>query len=208
MTAVRLLLLAVASATVAGFAIAGCGNPAVDNRIDALGGENPDVEPSEYHRPGQPCVLCHSEYEGAEPRIAVGGTVFVDQVGLAPVEGADVVLTDTRGISVTVKTNCVGNFFVPSGEWNDKYPDPQFPLAAEIRCPTYDESGQPVIDELGAPVIRVKAMASVISRDGSCATCHTTAPQGAQSTGRIYCNSVGETNPFPPIRSDCPGVIE
>lgn len=191
-------------------AVAGCGNPAADTRIEALGGENPNVEPSEYHRPGQPCVLCHGVYEGAEPQLSIGGTVFADQASLLPVEGVQVVLTDTRGISKTVTTNCAGNFFVEAGTWDDagRYPDPQYPLAADIRCPTYDpETGAPILDPItGEPVVRVKSMGSVISRDGSCASCHDMF-KGAtnDSTGIIYCNAPGEVNPFPPIRSDCPG---
>jgi hypothetical protein len=118
------------------------------------------------------------------------------------------VLTDTRGISKTVTTNCVGNFFIEAGTWEESYPDPQFPLAAVIRCPTYDpETGEPILDPItGEPVVRVKSMGSVISRDGSCAGCHDMY-KGAtvDSAGVIYCNAPGEVNPFPPIRSDCPG---
>jgi hypothetical protein len=106
-------------------AASGCGNPVADDRIEALGGENPNVEKSEHHRPGQPCVLCHGVYEGADPQLAIGGTVFADQESLLPVEGVQVVLTDTRGITKTVTTNCVGNFFVEAGTWDDRYPDPQ-----------------------------------------------------------------------------------
>ena len=139
--------------------------------------------------------------------MSIGGTIFADQLNLLPVEGVEVVLTDTRGITISVKTNCVGNFFIPAGAWDDKYPDPQFPLAAEVRCPTYDETGQPVLDEAGAPVVRVKSMGSRISRDGSCATCHTAGNHGLDSTGRLYCNAPGETNPFPAVRGDCPGEV-
>ena len=202
----RVLAVTVYGAACA-LAFAACGNPAVDVKIEQLGGENPNVEPSELHRPGQPCVLCHSEYEGADPGMSLGGTVFADQLALLPVEGAEVVMTDTRGITVSVKTNCVGNFYVPSGAWDDKYADPQFPLAAEIRCPTYDEAGQLILDEAGAPVVRVKSMGSVIARDGSCASCHTASVHGLESTGRIFCNAPGETNPFPPISADCKGEI-
>lgn len=187
---------------------AACGNPAADNRIAALGGENPNVEASEHHRPGQPCVLCHSVYEGASPEMSIGGTVFADQASLLPVEGVQVVLTDTRGISKTVETNCVGNFFVEAGTWDEDYPDPQFPLAADIRCPTYDpETGEPILDAAtGEPVVRVKSMGSVISRDGSCASCHDMYKAASlDSTGIIYCNAPGEVNPFPPMREDCPG---
>lgn len=203
-----LAVACVTLAATAAIAAAGCGNPAADTRIEALGGENPNVPASEHHRPGQPCVLCHSVYEGASPEMSIGGTVFADQSSLLPVEGVQVVLTDTRGISKTVVTNCVGNFFVEAGTWDDRYPDPQFPLAADIRCPTYDpETGEPILDAVtGEPVVRVKSMGSVISRDGSCATCHDMYKAATlDSTGIIYCNAPGEVNPFPPMREDCPG---
>jgi hypothetical protein len=199
-------LLALAS--VVSTAFVACGNPAYDVRIDELGGENPNVEASEFHRPGQPCVLCHGEYEGALPQISIGGTVFADQQSFLPVAGVQVVMTDTRGITYTAVTNCIGNFWVEAGAWdqvNNKYPDPQFPVAVDIRCPTYDEAGQPVVDATGAPVLRVKSMGSVISRDGSCATCHTLQGKGLESAGWIYCNAPGEVNPFPPLSPDCPG---
>ena len=183
-----------------------CGNPVVDRRIEALGGENPNVPASEHHRPGQPCVLCHSVYEGATPRMSIGGTVFADTVSLLPVEGVQVVMTDTRGITRTAVTNCVGNFFIEGGAWDEDYPDPQFPLAVEIRCPTYDESGLLVVDSEGLPVIRVKSMGSVIAREGSCAACHDMYQgRSLSSTGWIYCNSPEEPNTFPSVREDCPG---
>jgi hypothetical protein len=197
--------LALTGAVVAASAGAGCGNPAIDVLVDQLGGENPNVEAGEHHRPGQPCVLCHSPYEGASPEMSLGGTVFADQASFLPVEGVQVVITDTRGITKTVETNCIGNFFVEAGTWDAKYPDPQFPLAVDIRCPTYDENGALIVDAAGAPVLRVKSMGSVISRDGSCASCHTLQGRGGESTGWVFCNAAGEVNPFPPLRQDCPG---
>lgn len=191
-------------ATTGAFA-AGCSSPAADVRIEQLGGENPNVEAGQFHRPGQPCVLCHSPYEGAEPELSIGGTVFADSTSFLPVEGAQVVITDTRGISNTVVTNCIGNFFIEAGTWDAKYPDPQYPLAVDIRCPTYDEAGKLILDADGQPLLRVKSMASYISRDGSCATCHTLQGKGLESTGWIFCNAPGEVNPFPPLSPDCPG---
>src|SRR5262249_39649565 len=46
---------------------AGCGNPAVDPKIAALGPEANGVPQGEFHRSGQPCLLCHGPYGGASP---------------------------------------------------------------------------------------------------------------------------------------------
>ena len=119
-----------------GAAPLGCGNPAVDSRIEALGEENPNVPPSEFHRPGQPCVLCHSVYEAAEPEITVGGTIFASPAknpGELPtaVEGAEISLVDAEGEVKSVTTNCAGNFFLTKEQWN-----PSFPLRVEVRYPS------------------------------------------------------------------------
>ena len=53
-----------------------CGDPVRDEQIEALGEEQPEFPPSAIHRPGQPCVLCHSQYGGAEPEMSMGGTLF------------------------------------------------------------------------------------------------------------------------------------
>jgi hypothetical protein len=140
---------------------AGCGNPAIDSRIAALGEELPNVPPSEHHRPGQPCVLCHSTYEAAEPEISVGGTIFAtpaktaDQLPVA-VEGATITLIDAEGEVRTATTNCAGNFFLRKDEWN-----PSFPLRVEVSYPAPGGGTKP------AP-----PMSSRVSRDGSCAGCH------------------------------------
>ena len=38
-----------------------CTDPLRDREIEALGDEAPGVSPGPEHRPGQPCVLCHSD---------------------------------------------------------------------------------------------------------------------------------------------------
>lgn len=213
------IALALAAAAVAGFAAPACSNPVADAQIEALGGEQQGVPEGPFHRPGQPCVLCHSPYYGA-PEFAVGGTVFADQKGSSfkTVEDVQVVLTDSIGETRTLTTNCIGNFYIRKDDW-----DPQFPLAAEIRYPVYDEAtGQPKLDSQGQVVRKVKAMGSYISRDGSCAHCHTLYGHGAttdaagtplyyDSAGWIYCNASGDdttaadTNFFPEIAATCGG---
>jgi hypothetical protein len=185
---------------VVALAAVACGNPAIDQRIELLGEENPNVEPSEFHRPGQPCVLCHSAYEGADPPISIGGTIFADTEDTLPVENVEVVLTDAVGEQRVKSTNCIGNFFLTEEEWM-----PQYPVAAEIRYPLYDDTGSVVENADGVPERRQKTMDSFISRDGSCATCHTLDGRELNSTGWIYCLAPGDVNPFPPVADTCPG---
>ncbi|MFO0552169.1 MAG: hypothetical protein U0271_27530 [Polyangiaceae bacterium] len=174
----------------------GCFNPVADEQIEALGGELANVPPSEYHRPGQPCVVCHGVYGGESPSMVLGGTVFADQRSFLPVEGAEVVIYDSVGDVYTMTSNCIGNFWLERG---DKIP--QFPLAAEIRCPTYDANGNPLEG------VKVRSMNSWISRDGSCATCHSLRGTQVDSTGWLFCNDPDErsTNVYPPVAEECPG---
>lgn len=173
-----------------------CGNPVTDAAIETWGGELENVPPGEHHRPGQPCVLCHSIAGGASPRLLLGGTIFADQTSFLPVEGAEIVIYDAVGDSYTMTSNCIGNFFLEAGDKT-----PQFPLGAEIRCPTYSASGEPLEAK------KVVSMNSWISRDGSCATCHSLLGTGVSSTGWLFCNSPDETasNPYPPVSDSCPG---
>jgi hypothetical protein len=180
--------------------IAGCDNPVTDVKIEALGGEAPNTPIGPHHRPGQPCVLCHSEYFGAQPELVIGGTVFRDRQTLQPVEGVRVVLYDSVGDIYEMLTNCNGNFM---REKSDR--DPQFPLYAEIYCPVYGADGTVLTDDSGNPQTKVKSMASWISRDGSCAGCHTLAGREADSVGWIVCNELEDTNPIPDQRADCEG---
>src|SRR5690606_33596927 len=85
-------------AALAALGATACGDPVLDARIEALGGEVDGVEPGEFHRPGQPCVLCHGKYGGEEPEMSVGGTIFAipttpdNENEVIPVEGVKVLL--------------------------------------------------------------------------------------------------------------------
>lgn len=183
------------AAAALGALVAGCGNPAVDARLTALGEEKPGVEPSEFHRPGQPCVLCHSKYEGAHPEISVGGTIFGSPAkvkGELPVavENAVVTLTDAEGVVRTATTNCAGNFFLTKEMWN-----PSFPLRVEV---AYQAPGGDVGEMRPAP-----PMSSRINRDGSCGSCHNgLTSQG--SPGFVFCEEAPEVPFKPPLA--CGGV--
>jgi hypothetical protein len=156
--------------------------------------EVPGVAQSEYHRPGQPCLLCHGPYGGAKPEMSVAGTIFAipDPEGKHPlgVDGVKVTITDSFGDVKTKKTNCIGNFYITADEW-----EPGFPLAAKIEYPTPG----------GAKDATTPAyMTTRIGRDGSCAGCH----QGARSEsspGWVYCLQA-DTDPFPAPDKSCPGV--
>jgi hypothetical protein len=179
------LALAIAASLLA----ASCGNPAVDVRITALGEEKEGVEPGQHHRPGQPCVLCHSTYGGAEPIMTVAGTIYAAPApaGAAiPVEGAVVQLIDGFGNkSPVATTNCAGNFWLTEEQWN-----PGFPLLVEIVC-TKD----------GGSEVR-QTMATRIARDGSCAGCHYDSEPNQGTPGRVYCSSSPTGFPEP---VGCPG---
>lgn len=175
-----------------GLFVAACGNRAVDDRIALLGGEAPGVPPSEFHRPGQPCVLCHGEYLQENPVMSVAGTIYAFPAGEnpLPVKGVKVKLTDAFGAQKEAGTNCAGNFFIKVEEW-----DPAFPLRAELEYPV---PGSP--DSTKRVV-----MSTRISRDGSCAGCHFGKP--LQNTpGWVTCAEADTTPPFPAQEASCPGA--
>ncbi|MEM9694183.1 MAG: carboxypeptidase-like regulatory domain-containing protein [Myxococcota bacterium] len=171
----------------AGASVAACfiDSPTEDAEIEALGPELPDVAPSEFHRPGQPCTTCHDEYGPGNPVFSVGGTVFATNVDKVPVEGATVTLTDSRGEVRTAVTNCVGNFFIEDATFR-----PVYPMGVTVDCP------------LTGPV----AMQSLINREGSCAFCHANQPSPT-SAGWVYCAVADPDAPPPPANPNCPGRV-
>jgi hypothetical protein len=157
---------------------AGCANPIADAQIAALGPEDPAVPQSDIHRPGQPCLLCHGPYKGAEPEMAVAGTIFAYPFDLGaedgdpiPAAGVEVEISDSLDTSPPTKpvTNCAGNFYVTKDEWS-----PAYPLRVAIRFQVAEGDNDRV------------PMDTRISRDGSCAGCHDAAPNQG-SPGWVYC---------------------
>jgi hypothetical protein len=128
-------------------------NPVEQDIIDSLGEDTEPPGPN--HRPGQPCLACHSAYGGATP-FAVAGTVFaLDET--APAINVEVEIFDS--FDDTPKhpcSNSAGNFYIPATDW----PSITYPL-------------------------RPAGMRSLVGRDGSCATCHKLSGAGHDSTGRI-----------------------
>ena len=127
---------------------AGCRyDPVPQAVIDALGPE--EGTPSATHRPGQPCIVCHSTYEGASPAMAVAGTVFTTAAdgSLTPAVRVSVIISDSAAGLRKACTNAAGNFYVEKDNWLD------------ITFPLNVQAGN-------------RGMTSLIGRDGSCASCH------------------------------------
>lgn len=185
--AARLAALALVALVALGCDVAS--DPLAEARRSALGPEDPRVPPGEFHRPGQPCVLCHGP-GGAAPEMSVGGTVFATPSEPLPVEGARVRVTDSAGEVRQATTNCVGNFFFVKEAF-----DPLFPLGVVVE---FDDpaTGEP----------RIAAMGSRIGRDGSCASCHRFAPPSQNNPGWVYCDFAAP-EPFPELDPSCPGRI-
>jgi hypothetical protein len=136
-------------------------DPVPQDIIDSLGEETGTPGPT--HRPGQPCLVCHSTYEGATPAMAVGGTVYTqDEMGaLVPASRVIVTITDTAGDSRKACTNSAGNFYIEKSKWNDI----AFPLAIT--------AGD-------------RKMRSLVGRDGSCASCHKNPAEGVAGVGATF----------------------
>jgi hypothetical protein len=142
--------------------IAACGDPVPDNAIAALGPEDPNVKHGPLHRPGQPCVLCHSE-EGGAPPFTLGGTIYVERDSPQPVDGIDVLIVDSDNVTFRSISNCAGNFFVRPEEFA-----PHYPIWLTLR-------GGSVTRDMDSPVYR----------EGSCAACHKD-HVGPDSSGWVY----------------------
>lgn len=142
-------------AMLAVWCMSSCRNDPVPERALADLPPEDAAGPSELHRAGQPCALCHGEYEGADPPLAIGGTVFQqDQINftIRPVQGVFVTIYDSEGASQKACTNAAGNFFVRLEDW----PDAKFPLTIQVGN---------------------RFMRSLIGRERSCASCHVLATQ-------------------------------
>ena len=165
-------------------ALLSCRSPVRSEEREELGPELPDVEPGEFHRPGQPCLRCHDSQGGQEPEMVVAGTIFATPDDKTPVANATVIVVDKLEEFRNVTTNCVGNFYITRDEWEN----PAFPLRTSLTCP---DGGGGVMDTL-------------IHRDGACAGCHEGFPD-VDSPGWLYCYDSGAS----PVTADpnCPGRV-
>lgn len=133
--------------------MAACSDPVRDGAIEELGPEDANVPPGPDHRPGQPCVLCHSPGGPASSKpFVVGGTVYQTD-GKTGAEGVEVGIIDAdgNGPKEKVLTSRSGNFFVAEGRWSVTYP---------FRTGLYRD---------GKLVVQ---MQTTVNREPSCNYCH------------------------------------
>ena len=140
-----------------------CVDESHELQVQALGDEAPGIPRGPLHRPGQPCLVCHGEQGPSSHQFVMAGTVFAVQGQSAPAPGASVTIEDVNGSFFTATTNEAGNFYIPVGEWS-----PTMPATASV------SQGK-----------NAQQMSTHISRDGSCAGCHTLTP-GPTSPGPVY----------------------
>ena len=160
-----------------------CSDPVRDQAIERLGGEDPRVPTGPEHRPGQPCVLCHSDGGPASNfKFAIAGTIFeTNAPNSNGAEGVQVLFIDAASATRTYPTNAAGNFFIPESEWSDL----TFPFKVGLL-----KAGKPI------------PMSSTINREGSCNFCHRPNPGSPHaiagddprsSIGQIYVANAGAT---------------
>lgn len=130
-----------------------CTDPVRDQQIAALGPEDPAVPQGPEHRPGQPCLLCHSEGGPASRApFAIAGTVYDKISSETGTAGVAVYLVDSSGGRRVADTNAAGNFFITQSEWSD--------LAYPFKVAVQKGNNTPQI------------MTTTVNREGSCNFCH------------------------------------
>jgi cytochrome c553 len=178
-----LLALAIATAIVA----PSCSDPVHDQEVQALGPEKAGIPPSQYHRAGQPCTVCHGPEGPASTQFSMAGTIFYAPYSATSIgygdQGAYISMVDANGQhSPPITTNCVGNWWTTSSTFN-----PAFPVLVEVFPTATSSTGIPMVTQ--------------ISRATSCAECHAD-PSSYNAVGHIYAGgSPPATDPYP---ASCP----
>lgn len=145
--------------------------------VNGLGPENDALYPvdSEYHRPGEPCGLCHSDKGPAASKFVLSGTIFwgPDDYN-ARVDNAYVRILDANKTPRCFVTNCNGNFFVRENDFRDI----TFPILVSV-----ERAVDPT--KLDSPTLQIRRMSSHVGREASCATCHIQGLRDFASPGQI-----------------------
>ena len=169
--------------------------------VNNLGGEQADLYPpeTEFHRPGEPCALCHSAAGPASNTFVLAGTVFWGPDNYQ--RRVDQAYVRVGGPDKTTKcfvTNCNGNFFVRP----EDYPNLKFPLLISVE--RVNNPGGPGPD--AEKSIKIRRMTSHIGREPSCGTCHILGLRDFGSPGQIRMyDTEGEVNTaMPPLAAGCP----
>jgi len=149
--------------------VAACADPVRNAERDALGPEDPNVPKGEFHRPGQPCLVCHDDF-------ALAGTIY-DTDSVTPFEGATVTITDAAGNQVQATSNSAGNFIIRKSDFTPVYPIGEY----------VDSNGNQVVgvQVVGNDPNNPAQMTTQIGREGSCAFCHFGAP-AANTPGPVH----------------------
>lgn len=142
-------------------------DPVHANLVSQLGPEASSIPKGEFHRAGQPCVVCHGDDGPANEKFSIAGTVFYGPnttgIGLIGASGATVYLEDDNQTKFQVTTNCVGNFWVRPQDWQ-----PAFPVLVTVAGPTAGNG------------MAQRSMNSHIGREPSCGMCHQVASYPTQ----------------------------
>jgi len=162
-------------------ALAGFGSscnfdPVHSNQVDALGPENAEAYPPEsaFHRPGEPCGLCHSDKGPADSKFILAGTIFWGPDNYRNrVDNAYVRILDGKGRRRCFVTNCNGNFFVREGE------------LAQLTYPFLTSVERTVNPGRDESTLVIRRMSSHVGREGSCAVCHIQGLRDFASPGQI-----------------------
>lgn len=153
-------------------------NPVQRAAVNNLGDEQGDLYPpeSEYHRPGEPCALCHSKDGPADSEYALAGTIFWGPDNYERrVANAYVRILDANKSRKCFVTNCNGNFFVRKQD----YESIKFPMLVSVERTKKPGEG----DET---TLAIQRMGGHIGREASCATCHILGLRDFASPGQIF----------------------
>jgi hypothetical protein len=146
-------------------------NPVHRAGVNNLGPERDDLYPpdTEFHRPGEPCALCHSKDGPADSEFVLAGTIFwwddandvQNRSYNDRVDQAYVRILDANKTQKCFVTNCNGNFFVRP----EDFPRITFPLLVSV-----ERTKEPGKNDKES--IAIRRMTGHIGRESSCAICH------------------------------------